>query len=447
MAWKRFDTPASHWISLNTDRKVQCRLCPRGCVTAPGQDGFCGVRGNIEGEFHAYSYGKSIAPAIESIESEAVFHYNPGAKILSMGNVGCMMSCSFCQNWETSQVQHLDASNVSTFTPEDIVALAKRNNIDIISWTYNDPVVWHEFVVETSRLAQSEGLKTLYKTALYINHKPLEELLDCIDIFSVSFKSMSDAFYRKVTKGSLGPVLEAIETIHATDRHLEISQLLVTEMNDKLDDVERTVRWVVDRLGTKVPLHFVRFHPAYKYLDVERTPVAALTDAKDMALRYGIEHCYIGNLFDNEVSNTYCKSCNALLVKRLGLSVSVESLDAAGRCTHCTTLSSITNPCWNRDNVGQEFSTIEGKFSKQMDWTSEISNAHVILPPGHSGETSLRVVRQPSGSVSHHSVGGGLDRFIISKEEIDEVSINVQWDVDSGLFILPVLDRAHYPVM
>ena len=161
MEWKETSRVAMHWHNHPTSNKIVCTLCPRNCKTQVGQMGFCKVRGNVMGEFHTFNFGKSVTATQECIETEAVNHYMPGARILSLGNIGCMMACSYCQNWQTSQVKYLDNKNVFEYTPEQVIQMAKANHIDAISWTYNDPVVWHEFVLETSRLAKQEGSTTL----------------------------------------------------------------------------------------------------------------------------------------------------------------------------------------------------------------------------------------------------------------------------------------------
>ena len=237
---------------------------------------FCKVRGTVNGELHTFNFGKSVQATEEVIETEAVNHFMPAARILSLGNIGCMMSCDFCQNWQTSQVGHLDPSVVQHFTPEEVVQTAIDAKIGVISWTYNDPVVWHEFVVATSKLAQAAGIKTLYKSAFYIEEEPVKELIEVIDIFSISLKSLDEKFYKKLTRARLQPVLDRVEQGYKSGRHLELSQLVIPGLNDQGEDVKRTVDWVKETLGPEVPLHFVAFHPAYKYTKVDGTPVSTL---------------------------------------------------------------------------------------------------------------------------------------------------------------------------
>jgi len=183
------------------DGTVRCHLSPRHCTIKPGQAGFCGVRQNVNGRLVTLNYGRATHVTQESIETEAVFHYAPGAPILSLGNVGCMMNCDYCHNWKTSQARLIDSGDVHQYTPERVVEIALERGIPVISWTYNDPVVWHEFVMDTSRLARRHGIRTLFKSAFFISPEGAKELCDVIDIFSVSIKSMDDKWYRKITKG------------------------------------------------------------------------------------------------------------------------------------------------------------------------------------------------------------------------------------------------------
>ena len=447
MGWRNKNKKASHWRKIDDLGGVECRLCPRQCKTKPGQDGFCKVRGNLNGRLFTYNYGRSVACAMESIETEAVYHYRPSARILSMGNVGCMLACDFCQNWETSIVEHLDVMNVQSYTPEEVFRLAKFNEIDIISWTYNDPVVWHEFVLETSRLARAEGIKTLYKSALYINRAPLEELIEEIDIFSISLKSMSADFYRRFTKGRLGPILDAIKLIHKSNRHLEISQLLVPGLNDQIKDIERTIDWVLDNLGPGVPLHFVRFHPDYKYLHVPRTSEEILLLAQELALEKGIRHCYIGNLFKEGVSNTTCKTCGSTLVKRLGLAVEVKGITDNGRCMSCGEPVPIVEPLHEINKEKMRNTRVKGTYHQEIKWTPDMSNIHVILLSSNSKRIGLKVIHDPISKVQYFKLGRGLNRLNVSRLEQTETGVQVLWDSDSAIKVLPVLDRAYYPVL
>ena len=433
---------ADYWTYNEEKDVVVCHLCPRNCqLKKEGQDGFCKVRGREANALYTYNFGKSIEATIETIETEAVYHYRPGARILSLGNVGCMMACSFCQNWQTSQVKHLNMANVKLYSPQAVVDMALKNNIDIISWTYNDPVVWQEFVVETSILARKNGIKTLYKSALYIESKPLAELIACIDIFSISLKSMNDEVYRKVTKGRLQPVLDAIKQISESDCHLEISQLIVTGLNDNGKDAADTARWIVKNIGVNTPLHFVAYHPAFNYHE-PRTSTEVLLAARDLALKEGVKYCYLGNIYHDNVSNTVCEKCDSMLVQRFGLTVHNRGLDEHNNCARCGAPSAILGEVFQQNQK-------EVMTEKMIDfeWSQKVNSVHIILTNEHTGSRHLVVTRIPSNVSEYYEMNEGVDRLILSRSGNEETGMHIGMEKETEITILPVLDRAHFPVL
>jgi pyruvate formate lyase activating enzyme len=445
--WRQGSEPARHWIPHLEAGRVECHLCPRHCTPRPGQHGFCRVRGNVDGAFRTFNYGVSVQATEETIETEAVNHYWPGAPILSLGNVGCMMSCTFCHNWETSQIKHLDPRSVRHYTPEGVIEMALANDIRMLSWTYNDPVVWHEFVVDTARLGQTHGIRSLYKSAFYIEEEPVKELIDVIDVFSLSLKSTSPEFYRKVTSGELQPVLDRICQVHASGRHLELSNLIVTELNDTEQDAADTVRWVLDHVGPAVPLHFVRFHPAYRYTHVGRTPIPALLRAREVALAAGVHHCYLGNVYQAGMSDTACRGCGHLLVRRFGLTVSVTGLTPGGDCARCGTPGPIREPFGGSTPRRASSAAAIGDAQEfPFEWNEEVNSVHVLAPEDGRA-LSLEVVRVPTGEVRRLDAGGGLGRLILSRASAEETGFVVRWPADAPVHFLPVLDRAHFPVL
>lgn len=446
--WRDHSRQAMHWKPFNDAGRVECTLCPRHCKTNAGQMGFCKVRGNVDGKFHTYNFGRSVAATEECVETEAIYHYAPGARILSLGNIGCMMACDYCQNWQTSQVKYLDDNVVHSYTPEQVIELAQENNIGVISWTYNDPVVWHEFVYETSKLAQKAGIRTLYKSAFYIEAEPVKQLIDVIDIFSLSFKSMSPEFYRKIAKAELQPVLDRIKQVHASHRHLEISQLLVMELNENNEDIQKSVRWVLDNIGDSVPLHFVGAHPAFKYTHVERTPLSVLLNAHKIAKAAGIKHCYLGNVYEGGVSDTKCQ-CGHLQVKRFGLTAEVVGLDPQGNCSGCGAKSAIKEPWIAKERTRGAPKEIQVKRKQTFQWTNDVKSVHIVAKDRGASSVSNIVVNHTGGTHrSAYKLGGhGLTRVIISRASDAESGIEVSWNTDQEVEILPVLDRAHFPVV
>ena len=334
----------------------------------------------------------------------------------------------------------------TTTRREQVVDLALTHGIRMLSWTYNDPVVWHEFVVDTARLGQRHGIRSLYKSAFYIEEEPVRELIEVIDVFSLSLKSLSAEFYRKVTAGELQPVLDRIRQVHASGRHLEISNLLVTGMNDTPEDAAKTVRWVLDHLGADVPLHFVRFHPSYRYTHVGRTPVAALLGAREIARAEGIRYCYLGNLYQPGVSDTACHACGHLLVKRFGLTVTITGLSPDGTCAACGAAGPIREP-FGGGSARPEIATDATRTSEfRYTWNDEVNSIHIVTPDS-AGAVTVDVVRVPTGQRKQLHAGGGLGRVILSRASADETGVVVQWDEAAGLRFLPVLDRAHFPVL
>lgn len=320
-------------------KKVQCALCPRNCVIEDGKAGYCGVRKNVEGVLRAISYGRAAHISEEVIETEAVFHFEPGSKILSLGNVGCNLSCVYCQNWKYSQIEHAEDDMIFDYTPEQIVKTALERNIKILSWTYNDPAIWIEFVIDTARLARKYGLYNLFKSAMFLNPEPIEALMDVMDIFTASIKSVSQEYHAQFTKGRAKPIMDAVKQIYDAKRHhLEVSNLIVTGASDTEKDYKEFISWFKANLGPEIPVHFVCFHPAYKYTRVERTPVASVVKARELAMEAGLEYPYLGNVFMHEGLNTHCKKCNNLLVERIGLNATQVGLEPSGKnyiCDKC----------------------------------------------------------------------------------------------------------------
>ena len=437
---------AKHWHRFN-DNRVECDLCPRHCRTKDGRMGFCGVRGNEGNTLHTYNYGLSLPATEETIQTEGVFHYRPGARILSMGNVGCMMSCSFCQNWQTSQTKHLDHSRLVKYTSEDLIEICLENNIEIISWTYDDPVVWHEFVVDTSRLAHQYGIKTLYKSALYIEERPCAELIDCIDIFSISLKSLDDSFYRKHAKAKLQPVLDRIKQVAASGRHLEISQLVIPELNDRSEDIAATVDWIKNNLGIEIPLHFVGFHPAYRYTQVERTAHATLKSARDYALSQGLKYVYLGNTKESESNETLCEQCGAMLIERSGATVHVKNIHENGTCLSCATPSTIVealHTLQKKEVVKESFGASQ---TLTFSWTPQVKSIHLERVFCESDTDILYIREAGTDSIRIQSVGKGLDRVSINQSHFNEREIEISWYSENRYRCIPILDRAHFPIV
>ncbi len=323
--------------------------------------------------------------------------------------------------------------------------MATKNNIGVISWTYNDPVVWHEFVMDASKKAHAAGVKTLYKSAFYIEKEPVDELLNLIDIFSISLKSLDSSFYSKITKGKLEPVLERIKQVFHSGKHLELSQLVVTGLNDKMEDIRKTIEWVLKELSPEVPLHFVAFHPAYKYLNVPRTPISTLIQARDLALSMGIKNCYLGNVYEEGVSDSYCNECGHTQVERYGLSARTTGIDLEGNCKNCGKPSLIVDPHYtDQQEACSDLSNIENKSS--FEWTEEVKSVHVELQGDPNQPVNIQVQHNPEGKIRLYRLGEGVTRIIVARSSQSETGVQITSDQNSSLNIFPVLDRAHFPV-
>jgi pyruvate formate lyase activating enzyme len=431
------------------DGVVRCHLSPRKCTLREGQNGFCGVRGNRDGRLVTMNFGKSVHATEETIETEAVNHFAPGERILSMGNIGCMMNCSYCHNWRTSQAKYVSDKDVYYYEPQDVVDMALRHGIRMLSWTYNDPVVWHEFVVETARLGKRHGLMNLYKSAFYITPEAVAELAPHMDIFSISLKSMSEDYYRKFTKGRLGPVLEAIQCAFATGAHLELSTLMITGISDNQETAREVSEWVLRELNPYVPLHFVRFHPDYRMTDTVRTPIAHLEAARSLALEMGVEQVYLGNVYDTDAANTYCRGCNALLISRYGLNARSHGLDERGLCRSCgrdahVEMRGAAAPQKTRSEPEH------GVEGRTFHWHGDIRSLHAQVKNTTSRDLDVferRLLadgRRSDWKVTPLTPGESY-RFIVAKSDPGELGCEIVVPEGVASNLHEVFDRAHFP--
>jgi pyruvate formate lyase activating enzyme len=449
--WRSTTHPA-RLEEILEDGVVRCHLSPRNCTLKVGQHGFCGVRANRDGRLVSLNYGKSVHATEETIETEAVNHFSPGERILSMGNIGCMMNCAYCHNWKTSQARFVSEKDVYYYTPEDVVDLALRHGIRCLSWTYNDPVVWHEFVRDTAMIAQREGMINLYKSAFYITAEAVEELIPYMDIFSISVKSMDPEYYRKLTKGRLEPVLEATKQVYAAGKHVEISNLMITDISDNDESARKIADWVLTELDSTVPLHYVRFHPDYKMRDTVRTPISNLVRARKLGMEMGVEHVYLGNVYDTPYSNTYCRDCDALLVTRYGLNAQIQGLDEAGCCLKCGRdahfkLRPKARPIPTVTEIPADDLTI-----RVLDWHGDVRSAHAQLFNSGNTPTNIyhrrRYADQQEGQWKVITLKAGESyRFILAKGALNELGPEIALPSTVKSNLHEVFDRAHFPTV
>ena len=325
--------PAKWWETTESN-KIICTLCPRYCKLSEGQHGFCYVRKNIEGELYSLAYNHPTGFAIDPIEKKPLFHFFPGSEILSFGTAGCNLGCKFCQNWTMSKAQ-IDKINSLTATPEEVISLALKHKSTSIAFTYNDPVIFGEYVVDISRLAQSEGIKTVMVTAGYIDKNARKDVFKYIDAANVDLKAFSEHFYSKLTSSHLQDILDTLIWLKKeTNIWIELTTLLIPDENDSEDELRLMSEWILKNLGDTVPVHFTAFHPSFLMNNKNATPPSTIQKARNIALSAGIKHCYTGNIVDNEGQTTICPSCKTILIKRNWHSV-IENKILNGKCPKC----------------------------------------------------------------------------------------------------------------
>jgi pyruvate formate lyase activating enzyme len=326
----------AQWWEKTENNKILCTLCPRYCTLGEGQAGFCFIRQNIGGTLYSIGYGRPTGFAIDPIEKKPLNHFYPGTSILSFGTAGCNLGCKFCQNWSISKAK-LDDENSFHASPEDVISLAKKYHTPSIAYTYNDPTIFGEYVMDISQLARQEGIKSVMVTAGYIDRHARKDVYKYIDAANVDLKAFSEDFYHKVTYSHLDPVLDTLIWLkNETGIWFELTTLLIPGENDSAEELKRMYDWILKNLGDSVPLHFTAFHPDFKMIDKERTPASTLNIARSIAMTTGIKFCYVGNVHNMEGQATYCPSCNRRLISRDWHSV--ESYDLVdGNCSHCGT--------------------------------------------------------------------------------------------------------------
>jgi len=277
------------------DKQIQCQLCPHFCMIKQGEKGKCGVRENINGELFSLVYGKSCSMAIDPIEKKPLFHFHPGEKAFSIATAGCNLSCKYCQNWEISQ-QEIEKILYNSLLPSQIVDLAKQAKCKIIAFTYTEPTIFYEYMLETAKLAKQKGMFCVMITNGFINPEPLKKLFPYIDAFNVDIKSINEKFYKDVCSATLKPVLETIKLIYKHGKHIEITNLLIPKYNDSDKEIEKLVSWIIENLDKKIPLHFSAFYPCYQFKSIQPESKEKVLHAVEIAKKQGMENVYSGNI-------------------------------------------------------------------------------------------------------------------------------------------------------
>ncbi|MEJ6001533.1 AmmeMemoRadiSam system radical SAM enzyme [Paucibacter soli] len=328
--------PARWWHELD-DGRIQCDLCPRECKLHEGQRGLCFVRERQGGQMLLSTYGRSSGFCVDPIEKKPLNHFYPGSSVFSFGTAGCNLACKFCQNWDISKSHEMDRL-MDAAAPERIAAAAQELGCRSVAFTYNDPVIFAEYAIDTAAACHALGLQAVAVTAGYISAAPRREFYACMDAANVDLKGFSDDFYFRQTGAHLAPVLDTLRYIrHETDCWLEITTLLIPGLNDSDAELRALSAWVARELGPEVPLHFTAFHPDYKLDTLPPTPLATLQRARQIAQGEGLRHVYTGNVHDTEGGSTDCANCGERLITRDWYEIVSYRLDAVGRCPGCGT--------------------------------------------------------------------------------------------------------------
>ena len=312
---------------------VQCELCPKNCLIAPGQSGECRIRVNLDGRLTAVTYGRPCSIHLDPVEKKPLFHVLPGEKAFSYSTAGCNVECKFCQNWELSQFRP-EQVQAYDLPPEKLAAVAKQNGARLSAATYGEPVVFWEYVRDAARAANEIGVRPTVVSNGFIKEPPLREVLPLLSAIKVDLKSFRDEFYREQVRGELEPVLKSLRIIKEVGVWLEIVVLLVPTLNDSASEIRDLCAWVRKELGPDVPVHFTRFHPTYRLTDLPPTPVASLERAWQIGRDAGLNFVYLGNVPGHPGENTVCPGCGEILIRRVGFRIIKNSLEN-GSCPDC----------------------------------------------------------------------------------------------------------------
>lgn len=329
--------PGRFWHRLD-DGRVQCDLCPRYCKLREGQRGLCFVRGALNDGMVLTSYGRSSGFCVDPIEKKPLHHFLPGTPVLSFGTAGCNLACKFCQNWDMSKSREMDRL-MDRATPTMLADAAVKLDCRSVAFTYNDPVIFHEYAIDTAIACRERGIKNVAVSAGYVCAGPRAEFYAHMDAVNIDLKAFTEDFYRKITGGSLAPVLETLKYLkNETDVWTEITTLLIPGLNDSDAELTKMTGWIMDNLGPEVPLHFSAFHPDWKMQDIPATPHKTLSRARKIAQQSGLHYVYLGNVHDPEADSTWCPNCGDLAIGRDWYTLSDWNMPNPGRCGSCDEL-------------------------------------------------------------------------------------------------------------
>ncbi len=325
--------PRARYWSAASSGHVQCRLCARGCLLAEGQRGLCRSRVNAGGEMKSLVYGRPVSVHVDPIEKKPFYHFLPGSQAYSIGTTGCPLRCKFCQNWQTSQASPEDYSVPFTL-PGDVVQSIRSRKAPVIAYTYNEPLVFTEYLLDIASAARIRGIRSVMVSCGFMAQDPLTDLCKALDAVKIDLKGYSERFYRDACGAELKPVLRSIRQIAKSRVHLEIVNLVVPTLNDSDTMITDLSEWILGELGPDVPLHFSRFRPDYQMPHLPSTPTATLERARSIALGHGLRYVYVGNVPGHPGNNTLCPSCNKEVIRRKLFFVE-EVHVKGGNCGYC----------------------------------------------------------------------------------------------------------------
>jgi len=314
-------------------KEIECQLCPRKCKVGDRERGYCGVRENQKGIYYTLVYGLACSFHQDPIEKKPFFHFLPGTDAFSIATAGCNLNCKFCQNWEISQARPEQTYNIE-LSSEGVAEYALKGNSSSIAYTYSEPVVFYEYMLDCAKAGRKKGVKNVMVSAGFIQPDPLVELCKELDAVKIDLKAFNEKYYQGICRGKLQPVLDSLKELKRIGIWYEIVYLMVPTLNDNMDDIKKMCDWMLKDLGPDVPVHFTRFTPLYLLKNLPPTPVSSLEQARKIALESGLKFVYIGNVPGHEGESTYCPKCKKILIGRYGFTIIQMNLQK-GKCKFC----------------------------------------------------------------------------------------------------------------
>lgn len=327
------DLKKARYYTQEDGTQIQCQLCPRGCLVNNQERGFCGVRENKNGIYYTLVYGKVSTAHIDPVEKKPLFHVLPGDSAFSIATVGCNVMCKFCQNWELSQTTP-EKLKMLDLPPQRVASLAQQKGCSMIAYTYNEPVIFTEYMYDTAKAAKQRNVRSVMISNGYINKKPMRDLCRVLDAVKIDLKAFNQTFYHDLVAGELQPVLDTLVLLKKENIWTEIVYLVIPGQNDDSGELKEMCEWIKQDLGPDTPLHFSRFYPQFKLKNLPPTPIPTLKKAREIAMQTGLHYVYIGNIPGDPAENTYCPQCGKLIIRRTGYYVrDVKIKDS--KCSHC----------------------------------------------------------------------------------------------------------------